>query len=474
MKKNKRGFTLIELLAVIVILGLLMSIAIPSVTRYITQSRRKTLAKTIDSYIAALALQVNDGDYSFTETTTAMGGQVLHYIYAIPIECIALEKGGTNPFGEWMQANNAYWAYVLVQYDSENYSYNYGFTFKDTAGYGMYPTRREEIEASGSVIRQDLDDLNRPTSGSVQNTVNPTKWKGFNITNAYHLEVLTATSEGEVAKDNRTCTLQQKGSNYDAIEQDREIQNNKDDYTIYAIAENETKAFWQYKSKIKSVKFETSINIPASVANNYKWDISVSGNGKVMAYVTPNAADSSCFDLVIQGDGAVYANQNSSYIFDSFTNLDRIDLTNFDTSGTTDMVGMFYKAGYNSTAFTFNIGNKFDTSNAINMNQIFNQMGYSSKNFTLNLGDKFDTSKVTDMYKMFYNIGYSNPNFTLTLGNKFNTGKVLDMRQMFGNAGYNSSSFNVNCSGWDVSKVTRYDNFYTGPAGKITLPNWSV
>lgn len=37
MKKNNKGFTLIELLAVIVILGLLMAIAIPSVTRYITQ-----------------------------------------------------------------------------------------------------------------------------------------------------------------------------------------------------------------------------------------------------------------------------------------------------------------------------------------------------------------------------------------------------------------------------------------------------
>ena len=33
---KKKGFTLIELLAVIVILGLLIAIAIPSVTKYIT------------------------------------------------------------------------------------------------------------------------------------------------------------------------------------------------------------------------------------------------------------------------------------------------------------------------------------------------------------------------------------------------------------------------------------------------------
>ena len=40
MKNRIKGFTLIELLAVIVILGLLMAIAIPSVTKYITQSRK--------------------------------------------------------------------------------------------------------------------------------------------------------------------------------------------------------------------------------------------------------------------------------------------------------------------------------------------------------------------------------------------------------------------------------------------------
>ena len=47
-KTNNKGFTLIELLAVIVILALLMMIAIPSVTRYITQSRVETVTKTID------------------------------------------------------------------------------------------------------------------------------------------------------------------------------------------------------------------------------------------------------------------------------------------------------------------------------------------------------------------------------------------------------------------------------------------
>ena len=44
--KDKNGFTLIELLAVIIILGILMIIAIPSVTRYISDSRKASYIKT--------------------------------------------------------------------------------------------------------------------------------------------------------------------------------------------------------------------------------------------------------------------------------------------------------------------------------------------------------------------------------------------------------------------------------------------
>ena len=233
-----------------------------------------------------------------------------------------------------------------------------------------------------------------------------------------------------------------------------------------------TVAFWRYRSEIKNITVQNSINIPASVPSDKKWDVSISGNGKLMAYVTPNAGNSSYYDLYIQGDGKVYANPDSSFLFDEFRNLDSINLTNFDTSRVTDMTGMFYAAGYNSTTFTLTLGSDFDTSNVINMEQLFNQMGYKSTALTLNLGSKFDTSKVVNMRRMFQNTGRSNPNFTLTLGDKFVTDNVTNMEGMFNGTGASSSSFRVDCSSWNVSKVTNYTNFYPAGDGKVTPPTW--
>jgi len=230
---NKKGFTLIELLAVIVILGLLMAIAIPSVTKYITQSRKKTLASTINNYITALSTQVNNMEYTFTEANT---------IYLVPIECIALERGGTDPFGHWypasyfaegnhvngIESTNNYWAYVLVQYDDTTSSYTYGFTFKDSAGYGLEPTSINKLSENGTQIVTNPNVKKHPlrlgrqgisTTGLAQNYSD--SWNGFNFTKSgttgcgadgtetcpvTYLKILKSSKEGN---KQTTCTTVQ-------------------------------------------------------------------------------------------------------------------------------------------------------------------------------------------------------------------------------------------------------------------------
>ena len=53
MKKNKKGFTLIELLAVIVILGIILTIVVSNVVKYIKQART-------GSYVDAYQIMIKD------------------------------------------------------------------------------------------------------------------------------------------------------------------------------------------------------------------------------------------------------------------------------------------------------------------------------------------------------------------------------------------------------------------------------
>jgi prepilin-type N-terminal cleavage/methylation domain-containing protein len=117
---NKRGFTLIELLAVIIILGLLMLIAIPSVTTYINGSRRDAYITTARQYIRAATNMVNEGKHDFFDTDTT---------YYIPVKCLPLETGGNSPFGEFDKA------YVLVTYDND--SFQYYWISRDVTGQGI-------------------------------------------------------------------------------------------------------------------------------------------------------------------------------------------------------------------------------------------------------------------------------------------------------------------------------------------------
>ena len=126
--KNRKGFTLIELLAVIIILGVLMIIAIPSVTTYIQNSRKSAYVDTAVAYVDAVRNKVNEAaKIKFYATDT---------LYMIPVghetanSCISVETGGQSPFSDqW------HYAYVGVTYDGSGY--NYYFIGEDGAAQGL-------------------------------------------------------------------------------------------------------------------------------------------------------------------------------------------------------------------------------------------------------------------------------------------------------------------------------------------------
>ena len=67
-EKVKKWFTLIELLAVIIILGILMLVAIPSVTKYISDSRKEGYVATAKTIIDGTRNLVNKGSIDMFDT----------------------------------------------------------------------------------------------------------------------------------------------------------------------------------------------------------------------------------------------------------------------------------------------------------------------------------------------------------------------------------------------------------------------
>ncbi len=118
-KKNK-AFTLIELLAVIIILGVLMIIAIPSVTTYISNSRKSAYVNTARNIADGVRNLVNEGKLEMYDTDTT---------YYIPASCVKTESGFKSPYGEFSQA------YVGVTFDGNGYSYYW--ISNDKAGQGI-------------------------------------------------------------------------------------------------------------------------------------------------------------------------------------------------------------------------------------------------------------------------------------------------------------------------------------------------
>ena len=119
-KKNtkKKGFTLIELLAVIIILGILMIIAIPSVTKYINDSRKSAYVDTAKEIVSGTRNLVNEGKLGMYDTGTT---------YYIPAKYVNTENSLKSPYGEFTDES----AYVGVIYDGQGYKY-YWISSDDT------------------------------------------------------------------------------------------------------------------------------------------------------------------------------------------------------------------------------------------------------------------------------------------------------------------------------------------------------
>ena len=128
---NKAGFTLIELLAVITIMGILMMVAIPSVSRTIENSRRDTFADNALTYVnrvrnAVMADELTCGTGANAKTVSATANGTYHFVINTSDQATKdiMEKGALSSWGsaeltgyvQWTKSTNATTGRTTTEY----------------------------------------------------------------------------------------------------------------------------------------------------------------------------------------------------------------------------------------------------------------------------------------------------------------------------------------------------------------------
>ena len=139
--KEKKGFTLIEVIAVIIILGVIFLVAIPSVSSIIMNSRKKTYLVDANRYIDGAKNFIHSNNINLRDESIT---------FYIPSKCLDVDKSQESPFGEWKEV------YVAVTYDGTKYQYYY--TSTDTEGMGISLTHSSQLKNSS--IKPNISSIN--------------------------------------------------------------------------------------------------------------------------------------------------------------------------------------------------------------------------------------------------------------------------------------------------------------------------
>ena len=144
--KNRKGFTLIELLAVIVILAILLAVAIPMVTKYISDSRKDSIVTTAREFANTVLKDATSEKYELPISNSD--------ITIVTIDMMQMQNGGNkSSFNAKWIIDSSYVAIVNVGTDIDPIYKTY-VVLSDSKRFTIPLTYSESIK-SNLVIRND-------------------------------------------------------------------------------------------------------------------------------------------------------------------------------------------------------------------------------------------------------------------------------------------------------------------------------
>ena len=454
-KKKKKGFTLIELLAVIIILGVLMIIAVPSVTKYINDSRRNgyiTTARNVTEGVRNLAYS---GTYDLDDKNTT---------YYVEGSCIKTDNGYRSPYGDFEKA------YVAVIAKDDGYEYYW--TSVDSTGTGVKNlTKVDKLDIEN--IENNISSEDITTSVGIDGRSKIIVIGGDNCTKSAPIEA-TKMMNGTTGKIKAGCPETYTATIYWAIS------NNK-----LTISDSEVSGDVNGSFAGNTV-FSSVLDVPWIATYNYYRADNLSYNVSSVEVVGTVAPISTAYWFYAVGYNAQSFNA---------------DLDNLEMCRVTNMTSMFENVAYNSSSFntdlsewdvsrvntmynalrfsgnratTWSVGNLggWNTRSVTNMYGLFDNAGANTSSWSVGNIGNWNVSNVTTMENMFYSAAYSSSAAINMDLSHWNVSNVTTMESMFSSFGNATSSFSLNVSGWNTGNVTEMDNMFQYAGSNATT--WSI